>query len=160
MVGPNTLRAVLRLRSLAFEYVDEEIDRLERLVGNGQLARFDLDVWGDRIAVDRPDAAGSPVLETFEEMERWAVDRGYSLLPAFERRTTGSMVAEDGREIVVVPLRCLTIYDRDELRTVYPYADGETVYTVADGLEALETTLPHAPLATQADDDSKSVVEQ
>ena len=44
----------------------------------------------------------------------------------------------DPKEVVDLPIVCLAVYEDDDLRTVLPCADGDDIYTVGDGLDALE----------------------
>lgn len=137
----GTCRAVLKLRALASAgahgFQREIVDRLDHLVEQGKLDSFETDVWGAQIPVADP----TEQYETYREFESWADRRGVSLAPAFERREFGSMVADETREVIVLPLVCLVLYDRGELRAVYPHADGDRIYTVADGVEAVDRAL-------------------
>jgi hypothetical protein len=48
-------------------------------------------------------------------------------------------VDADGDGRVVLPLLCLAVYEAKTVRAVYPHVDGENVYTIHDGIEALES---------------------
>lgn len=52
------------------------------------------------------------------------------------------MLDDGTREVWVVPLLTLAVYEEDELEAVYPHADGDRVRTVDDGLATLETMHP------------------
>lgn len=83
---------------------------------------------------DRRDGA----LETYAEFRTWAERNGYSLEPAFERRT-GSYVGLDlVNEVVVFPVVSLAIYESERLRGVFPCSDEERNYRVQDCLDAFE----------------------
>lgn len=52
------------------------------------------------------------------------------------------MLDDETREVWVVPLVTLAVYEGDRLEAVYPHADGDCVRTVDDGLATLETMRP------------------
>lgn len=148
----GTPRAVLRLRTLApagsYGFQREIIDRLDRLDERNELDGFETDVWGAQI----PVGSATEQYETYREFESWADRHGVSLAPAFERREIGSLVAEETHEAIVPPLVCLALYDRDdEVRAVYPHADGDRIYTVADGVEGIDGAIPEPVREEESD---------
>lgn len=82
------------------------------------------------------------------EFERWASNRGYALYPGFQVRELRPMVGDGAYRKFVFPVRCLAIYDGDALEAVYPYADGDDVYTVTDGLRRLQRDTGAAPASS------------
>lgn len=140
-MNPTQLRATLKLRSFPPHGIADvqrrTLARLHRLTDVGTLTSVDVDVWGSHAVTDSMSDHDAPSIEDVFDYERWAEERGYSLAPAFARRESGSMI-DDSREVTVVPLMTLAVYDGDRLRAVYPHADGERVRTIADGLETLE----------------------
>lgn len=145
----SPLRATLKLRSFPAHGITDvrrrTLTRLHRLADVGILSEVDVDVWGSHAVVDamadRGDAAS---VEAVSDFERWAEGHGYTLAPAFARRECGSLLDDEAREVTVVPLLTLAVYEEDELKAVYPHVDDECVHTVDDGLEALETLAPPA----------------
>lgn len=116
-------------------------DRLRQLKDEGKITDISMATWGERIdaaPVDAREAFVSPAQEAVTEFETWALEHSYSLQPAFETREIGLPVTGQRREVVVPPVVCLAVYDDSELQAVFPYSDGETVYTVSNCLDLLE----------------------
>ncbi len=111
------------------------VERLDRLAEDGSVESIEFEVWGDLIPTGE-DRTGSR--RAYDEVVDWAEESGYSLAPGFERRETGTIVSEDTRSVVSVPLLCLVIYDGDGIEAVFPCSDGQRTYTVEDGLVGLE----------------------
>jgi hypothetical protein len=140
----NAVRAVLRVRTLAPHGISETqteiIERLRTLREDGAIIELDIDVWGPSMRVAHPnDRSQSIEHDRVAEFERWAREHGCTLQPAFDRRESGSLVDQGATEqIIRLPLLCLGVYEGSTIRAVYPHVDGETVYTIHDGVEALE----------------------
>lgn len=154
-MSADAVRAVVRVRTLAPSGLNpvqiEVIDRLQTLTEDGPIVELDVDVWGATMGTtqDGRDPAGTH--ETVAEFEQWAIEQGYTLQPAFDWRVDES--ADDGasqRREIVTPLITLAVYNDTEetLQTVYPYVDGEEVYTIHDGVEALESIANDAEQST------------
>lgn len=141
----GSVRAVLRVRTLApygFSETQTEImDRLQTLREDGPITELDIDVWGATMGADRSDdSAVSPERQRVAEFEQWATDHDCTLRPAFDRRTSSSLLEQDDpKQIIVLPLICLGIYEERTVQAVYPHVDREEVYTIHDGVEALES---------------------
>lgn len=71
------------------------------------------------------------------EFDHWARTHGYTLAPAFYRRSAGSVVDEHQTGIIRCPLIYLGIYEGQTVPAVCPYSDGDTEYTIHDGVEKL-----------------------
>lgn len=146
MTSPQ-LHAALKLRAFPSHGITDvrhrALTRLHRLADAGTLASVNVDVWGGHAVTesltDHDDAAAAAVVPDFE---RWAEEHGYTLAPAFACRERGSMLDDETREVWVVPLVTLAVYEGDRLEAVYPHADGDRVRTVDDGLATLETMRP------------------
>lgn len=145
-MNPNPARAVLRVRSLAPHGINgtqtEIIERLQRLDTDGSISELDVDVWGTSMGMGRAVGRNpSDVRETIAEFEQWADEHGCTLRPAFERRTHRCLESDgaDPETVVVLPLFCLGVYDGTTVTAVYPHIDDETVHTIHDGVEALES---------------------
>lgn len=138
------LHAVVRLREPTSDEIRETqtdlIEQLHQLVAAGMLTHIDIAVWGPSIAANPVHPTDpSPIRETYLEFDQWARNHEYTLAPAFYRRTAGSLVDDVHSEVIMCPLICLGIYEGQTVQAVYPYSDGETVYTIHDGLTELES---------------------
>lgn len=111
-------------------------DRLERLVDDGVLESIECEIWGRSIPAEGDSKTS--VREKYDEFVEWAVSHDRSLAPAFSVRETGTLASEETHRVVSVPMLCLAVYERDDLQAVYPCLDDEEVYTVEDGIRALE----------------------
>lgn len=126
---------------------EETYDRLRRLRGSGAIDSFAIHQWSD--AGRTPRTRGVKHTATCHgkvaEFEDWATERGYTLQPGFQVREVKPMIGDSVRRKLVSPVQCLAIYDDDALAAVFPHADGEDSYTVADGLRQLETDADTSP---------------
>lgn len=80
----------------------------------------------------------SGALATYREFAEWAERNGYSLSPAFERRTRAYVGLDRVDDVVVFPVVSLAVYEGQRLRAVFPCSDGEETYAVRDCLDAFE----------------------
>ena len=138
------LHAVVRLREPTSDEIRKTqtdlIERLHQLVAAGTLTHIDIAIWGPSIEANPAQPTDpSPIRETYLEFDHWARNQEYTLAPAFYRRTAGSLVDDVHSEVIMCPLICLGIYEGQIIQVVYPYSDGETVYTIHDGLTELES---------------------
>ena len=136
--------AVVRLREPASDEIRKTqtdlIERLHQLVAAGTLTHIDIAVWGPSLKANPVHLTDpSPIRETYLEFDQWARNQEYTLAPAFYRRTAGSLVDDVHSEVIMCPLICLGIYEGQTVQAVYPYSDGETVYTIHDGITELES---------------------
>ena len=83
---------------------------------------------------DRRDGA----VETYHEFDEWAERNGFSLGPAFERRTRAYLGLDRVDDVVVFPVVSLALYEGERLRAVFPCSDGADTYTVGACLDAFE----------------------
>lgn len=111
-------------------------ERLEGLAADGVLESVDCEVWGRNIPAE-PGSEPS-VWGKYDEFVEWAAEHDCSLGPAFSVRETGTLVSEETRRVVSVPMLCLAVYQGEELRAVYPCLNDGDVYTVEDGIAELE----------------------
>lgn len=77
--------------------------------------------------------------DTVAEFIHWANAYGYTLQPAFEWRSTNSADAQEQQ--IVTPLMTLALYSGERLQAVYPHMDGDTVNTIYDSVETLESVV-------------------
>lgn len=133
---PDT-RATLFVRASApgpaRDRQEECLDRLRRLEAAGRLS-LSVETWESEVPMDGPVGSAR---DRYAEFTRWASDREAVLTPFFEVRERTSLVDSERREVLSLPVLCLAVYDGDDLRAVYPHADGEDVYSVPDGIDAL-----------------------
>lgn len=141
----DAVRVVLRLRTLGPSGLNppqtEVVDRLRTLVDEGPIVELDADVWGGSMGVTQTeDRDPDDTRETVAEYEQWAAERGCTLRPAFEWRSTESTGGGEGRHgRVVTPLITLAVHTSEGLQAVYPHVDDGDVRTIHDGIEALES---------------------
>ncbi|WP_336342797.1 HTH domain-containing protein [Halalkalicoccus ordinarius] len=154
----SQLRATLKLRSFPRHGITDvqrrTLARLHRIADVGTLTTIDVDVWGSHAVADSmTDHECAASTETVSDFERWAESHGYTLAPAFAYRESRSMIDDETREVTVVPLVTLAVYEGDRLEAVYPHADGDRVRTVDDGIETLEAMAP--PSDRRSDDPAR-----
>jgi hypothetical protein len=128
---------------------DAIIDELDALERDGEIAGYDVIVWGKQIAPQSAAAGtdeGRYILNRVAEFKQWALSNNVSLESFYERRTVDSAVAEAATDAVRLPVVGLAEYEGDELVHVAPCTKGETVHTITDRLERLKAGLP-SPLA-------------
>ena len=122
------------------------IDRFTELAATGAIDDFDIQTWPEEIPVSQRTEHGE-VLETVDQYEQWAKERGLSLRPPFETRTS-SLLVGGSTEVLRLPMIAVAVYADDDLVGVYPCTDGETTWSVTDCIDALTadpTALPHEP---------------
>lgn len=147
----------VRVRDLTppdvYERQEAVISRLQALKDAGKIREYSVSVWGRSMSTS-PDedsiVAATDALETVREFEAWAANNGHSLEPGFRRRKLTSLVSDTTCEVIEVPILCVAIYIDDTLQAVYPSSANETVYTVADGLDALEAGQIRRPRKIQS----------
>jgi hypothetical protein len=142
---PEPLTVELYVRSLCGEAAKEPqeavIERLSRLERDGVVDEYTVRVWGRRICPDTAAAdtdAGRFVLDRIEAFEDWAAEAGASVRSFFDTAEVDSSITGESYEAITVPTLTLAEFRGEELQWVSPCADGGTVYTVADRLDALE----------------------
>lgn len=143
-MSTDSVRAVLRLRTLGPSGLNppqtKVINRLQTLTEdpNGPLDDLDIGMWGPSMGLTQIEHL-DPIStrDTVAEFIHWADAHGYTLQPAFEWHSADS--AKTGNSQIVTPLLTLAVYNGGRLQVVYPYVDGDDVYTIHDGVEALES---------------------
>lgn len=95
--------------------------------------------WPRKVAIEGPGPRDERAFTAFNAFSQWARDHDARLYPAFGTRACYAW--DTGRRFtaLVLPVMALAVYGHGELQAVYPHNDGETYYTVFDGLDALET---------------------
>ena len=135
----------LFVRSLApraaHDHLEDLVEQIEMLETRDRIQGFTVHVWGSRIdrtsAVARTDA-GEFVTERVEAFSEWACENGLSMGSFFEEEPVESRITGEEYTATTLPTAALAEYVDDELAFVAPCSDGDTVWTVADRLDALE----------------------
>ncbi|KOX93826.1 hypothetical protein AMS69_07865 [Haloarcula rubripromontorii] len=120
------------------------IDRFTELASAGVIDDFEVQTWPEEIPV-APESEHGEVLATIDRYEEWAQERGLSLRPPLETRTS-SLLVGGSTEVLRLPMIAVAVYADDDLAGVYPCTDGETTWSVTDCIDAMTadpTTLPH-----------------
>jgi hypothetical protein len=112
------------------------IDRLGSLRAVGAIEGFEVLTWPDEVVLSDATTSDGAV-RTFERFERWADDRGVSVRPAFDVRTVASLVGTP-REVLTLPMMCLTVSSGGDLVGVFPHQDGDRTVTIGDCLDAYD----------------------
>ncbi|WP_336336987.1 HTH domain-containing protein [Haloarcula brevis] len=120
------------------------IDRFTELAAAGVVDDFEVQTWPEEVPVD-PESEHGEVLATIDRYEQWAQERGLSLRPPFETRTS-SLLVGGSTEVLRLPMIAVAVYADGDLAGVYPCSDGERTWSVTDCIDALTAdppTLPH-----------------
>lgn len=137
----------LYVRSLASpgscDVLDSVLDRLERLEETGHITAYTVEIWGKELTVSTANRteAGRQVLGRLSSFVEWA-DRTEHSLECFDRRRVHSEMIEESYQSIRLPTMVLAEYEGEQLRHVAPCRDGETVVTISDRLDALESKTP------------------
>lgn len=138
-------RVELYVRSLApcgtSTEQNEIVERLRDLEQRDVVDHVDLAVWGDAVCLDGASATvgtGRRIADRVREFHDWCGDGRASLEPFFTWSSVESSLSGDSYRRVVLPHRCLAVYDGDQLAEVYPRQADGAVESLADGLRSLE----------------------
>lgn len=142
--GPTDPEVVLWTRRPVCGSRTVVVDRLSELRSSGAIADFSVEIWPDEVVVSGR-GRHAELLETVERFEAWAADRGVSLRPPFETRTSALLVG-GSEEVLTMPMTVAAVHEGGELVGVYSCSDGDRTWTIAAFLDALEARedLPHA----------------
>lgn len=114
------------------------LERLNRQREAGAIARVERRWWPARIPVD-DHPTGRATRRRFKRFEQWADATGVELTPAFELKTLDCAVTGLKTTVITTPTIGLTIEVNGRLCGVFPHREGQSVRTVADGIDGLET---------------------
>lgn len=138
MVETDTSRVVDLYMGASESTLDRRqsvVDRLESLQSSGDIDRFRVRSWPQRVVVGGPN---EDLVTAIERFQQWADDADVSFGSAFERWTYNRSFTEESGELVSLPTVALAVYEGDELVEVSPHqVDGE-LRTVDETLAALE----------------------
>lgn len=117
------------------------LSRLRRLESEGAINDLTVNRWCKQLECD-PDVEfpGSEVAlrERIDEFKQWAEARGHSLEPAFRWCEKTSLVSDDSREYLVLPVVCLEVRSNDRLLAVFPCTSGTETNTALNCVTQLE----------------------
>lgn len=135
-------RVELYLRGDTYGTYDRQqaiLERVRDLESEGVVAETSVDASWQRIRTPEQDGRDG-ALATYEEFSEWARRNGYSLEPAFERRSRSYLGTDAVHDVVVFPLASLAVYEGTELQAVFPCSggDGDVHFSVPDCLDAFE----------------------
>ena len=119
------------------------IDQFTELAATGVIDDFDIQTWPEEIPVSQRNEHGE-VLATVDRYEQWATERGLSLRPPFETRTS-SLLVGGSTEVLRLPMIAVAVYADDDLVGVYPCTDGDTTWSVTDCIDSLTADPPALP---------------
>lgn len=128
------------------------LDRLDRLEREGDIAGYNVIVWGKQIAPESAAAAtdeGRYILNRISEFQQWALANNVSLESFSQRRQVDSEASDEPSAAIVLPVMGLAEYHGSELAHVAPCTDKDEVRTITDRLDRLEAgEQPSAPQET------------
>jgi len=131
----------------AHERQEAVIERLDRLDAEGDIAGYDLIVWGRQVARESAAAhtdEGRYVLNRVAEFKQWALSNNVSLESFYQTTEVDSEATETSYDAIVLPVMGLAEYDGEELVHVAPCTEGDTVHGIVDRLDRLAEGLPPA----------------
>jgi len=126
------------------EAVLERLDRLER---TGEIAGYNIIIWGKQLAPDSAAAdteEGQYILNRVAEFKLWALSNNVSLDSFYQRTAVESEVTGMADDVMILPVMGLAEYRESELTHVAPYVKDEDVHTISDRLDGLEAGEPSA----------------
>lgn len=142
----SPVRAVVRLRTLGPSGLNppqtKVIDRLQTLsqAEESPIADLDVDIWGASMGITQTDNRDpGDTRDRVAEFAEWADEHDCTLRPAFDWRSADSPPEDQTRQQISTPLITLAVYSGSHLQAVYPHMDGDEVYTIHDGIKALES---------------------
>lgn len=142
----SPITAVCHVRApLLLEPIDRQIETLQACESEGSIDDLLLRSWPKEVSRDE-STLHHEVLETYDRFSQWADQRGVSIEPPFNTRTSTSQVTGESRELLVTPLLCLEVYADDELVGVFPHSEGNETYTTDEVIAQLRTGELPTPL--------------
>jgi len=130
--------AVYTRPALLLEPVDGKIETIESMAEENVVEDCSLHSWPGKVSVS-DEGMYDDVLSVFEEFVDWADANGVSVQPPFSVRTRRSGITGEAATVLSTPVMGLALYVGDRLGWVFPHADGEMHYSVADGIAGLKT---------------------
>jgi hypothetical protein len=117
---------------------EEVIERLRTMDEAGHISGVSVDVWGKRVPCDERATVGGSTLERIESFRAWSDRAGTSVSSFFETVEVGSMLVDEPRRSVLLPVVCLAEHYAGRLTFVTPCVEDGKTWTVSDRLDALE----------------------
>lgn len=123
-------RAVIYMRGSAVGHEREAaiIGAFESLAADGVFDDVEIHTWPRKVSLEAGESVGCEYVEAFETFESWATDHGVAIRPPFVVRDQDCLITQEHDEVLVTPMRFLSVWDGTELAGVYPcsHADGFT----------------------------------
>ena len=142
----SSITVVCHVRApLLLEPIDRQIETLQACETEGSIDDLLLRSWPKEVSRDE-STLHHEVLETYDQFSQWADQRGVSIEPPFNTRTSTSTVTGKSRELLVTPLLCLEVYVDDDLIGVFPHSEGDETYTTDEVIAQLRTGELPTPL--------------
>jgi DNA-binding Lrp family transcriptional regulator len=141
---PTAPALELYVRSLSADTVhgprESVLERLSRLEREGVAAEYTVHVWGRRVSPETAarTEAGRFLLDRIERFRDRSRRNATSTRSFFEPHEVTSSITGESYTAVTVPSLALAEFRDGALRRVTPSADGGTVRTVEDHLDAIE----------------------
>lgn len=111
--------------------------RLRSLEDDGRIAGATVRTWEKQVPIDT-DGSERETHDTHAAFDDWARRHGVSLAPFFDTRECHSSITGKSHTALVLPVMSLAVYEGDRLSAVFPHADEDRSYTVAEALDAFE----------------------
>lgn len=113
--------------------------RLTRLATRGTIEAFQVELWPKVVSLEALGEASNDVLETYEAIQAWADRAGATVTPPFAIVADRWEATGETDTRLHTPNMCLLVERDGELVGVFPHQRDEGVWTLQDGLDALET---------------------
>jgi hypothetical protein len=108
--------------------------QLQDLQHAGVVDEWTTTVWKKRV----PEHGECPEHARYEEFQSWAQEVGVSLGPGFDTRECYCWTTGQKRTELVLPVRCLAIYEDETLSRVAPVNRGGRIKSIEECLDELK----------------------
>lgn len=127
--------------------LDGILNSLAQLETKGHIAEYLVHVWGRQVRPATADrsAVSTDINDRLTAFRAWAERADMTLEPFFQTRDVEVSMTGQAYTVVDLPVMTIAEYEDENLTFVTPCADGDTLYTVHDRLEALATAGSGAP---------------
>lgn len=133
--------------------VNETIETLQAYDQQDVIETLTVDVWPDEVVLTA-ETKETALIEQYRRFQTWAEQTDVSLQPAFLIRERATIVSDQPKRALVLPMVCLAIHADGELTTVVPHQTDTTTYTVEDALADLtapDRTIPTSHMDAPGD---------
>lgn len=132
--------------------LDGVLNSLAQLEAMGNIAEYSVHVWGRQVrpaTADRSEVS-TDITDRLTAFRAWAEHADVTLEPFFQTKDVEVSMTGQAYTVVDLPVMTVAEYEGENLIFVTPCADGDTLYTVHDRLEALATAGPDTPTDVEA----------